>query len=222
MEPKLFDFKKLGILVLGFFLVAFSFFVLAGKGFASIKKLYDDLKNENQEIRILKENVETLKKIDLAIINKSDDVFIELPNSSFVPFVISNVKTESLDKILIDNLRSEPLNMGETIHGISLAYEGHVDKLDNIITFAESVQKYSPITAFPSIEMNEIDGKYNVNFKVATFWSDLPTELPHIDVTVNGLTDEETKLLNEISNYKKPAKSDLNPQNPVDRPNPFI
>ena len=105
METKLFDFKKLGILVLGFFLVASSFFVLAGKGFASIKKLYDDLKNENQEIRILKENIETLKKIDLAIINKSDDVFIELPNSSFVPFVISNVKTESLDKILIDNLR---------------------------------------------------------------------------------------------------------------------
>ena len=112
--------------------------------------------------------------------------------------------------------------MGETIQGISLAYEGHVDNLDNMITFAESVQKYSPITAFPSIDMNEFDGKYNVNFKVATFWSDLPTELPHIDVAVNGLTDEETKLLNEISNYKKPAKSNLNPQNPVDRPNPFI
>ena len=60
----MFDFKKLGILVLGFFLVASSFFVLAGKGFASIKKLYDDLKNENQEIRILKENIENHVEIE--------------------------------------------------------------------------------------------------------------------------------------------------------------
>lgn len=218
----MFDYKKLAVLGLGIFAVALSFFVLISKGVGSIRSLYKELADKKQEVKILKDNIETLKKVDLTMINKSEHVFMTLPDRSFVPLLISNIKSESTDKILIKTIKSENVNSGENIPGINLIYEAEAEKMENIFSFAEALQKYVPITVFNKIDISAKDGKYDIGFEAATYWAELPKDIPQVDSVVNNLTDEETKLLNEIAGYKLPTGSSLNPQGPSDRPNPFI
>lgn len=223
MKSSPFDIKRISLIAFGLVMVAAAFFALVKSGVGSVIRLFNELQTEHKEIKIIKENIATLKKVDIAVVNKTDQVFFTMPDRSLVPLVVSNLKTESTDKFKIETVRSDSTTtQNEAVDGLSLLYEGTVDEKENIVEIIDLIQKYSPLTVVERMELKETGVNYKINLRLATFWSELPTELPQLKEPVTELNEEETKLMETVSQFKRPSSSTLNPQGPVDRPNPFI
>lgn len=223
MKSSPFDFKRIALIAFGLVMVAAAFYALIKSGAGSVTRLYKELQTEHKEIKVIKENIATLKKVDIAVISKTDQVFFTMPDRSLVPLVVSNLKTESTDKFKIETVRSDSTTtQNASIEGLSLLYEGTVDEKEQIVEIVDSIQKYAPLTVVERMELKETGVNYKINLRLSTFWSELPTELPQLKEPVTELTEEETKLMDAVSQFKKPSSSTLNPQGPVDRPNPFI
>lgn len=222
MELKSFDLKKIGIIVAGFVGVVIAFAALVTTGIGSVKRLYGQLKDEQKQILIIKDNIQTLKKVDLAVVSKTDQVFVAMPNKPLVPLLITNLKTVSEGNFIINNIKSEAATPLDQVNGINLVCEGSVDNFLKGIEVVEKLQDYAPLTSIQELFMKTTGADdYQATITVSTFWSELPVELPRLDEPVKDLSSEEMQLVNTISQLKRPSSSNLDPQVPVDRINPF-
>lgn len=216
------DVKRIGTIFLGLAMVLLGFVILYQTGVGSVLKLYNEMQAERKDMNLVTENIATLKKVNIAVVNKTEQVFIAMPDRSLVPLLIANMKTVSENKFVTETVRSDTTTVSDPIKGLSLIYEGNTENISSIIDVIDSVQAYAPLTAIEELSVKESSEKYKVTLQVATFWADLPTELPQIKAPVTELSDEENNLMNEVAQFKKPNNSTLNPQGPVNRANPFI
>ncbi len=223
MKTSVFDTRKLIMILGGFVLVVISFVILLRNGVGTVMRLYGELKNQRQEITILKENIQLIRRIDLTVMSKSDQVFVALPDRSLLPVVVANMKNISAGKLNVSTFKSEIGQAQNDINMASLVYEGDASSIEDMLGVLDSLQGYLPLTAVESLEMSSGKGSgFQVSLKIATFWSKIPSELPEINEPVKDLTDDENKLMTDLARLKRPISDVLNPLPPTDRQNPFI
>jgi len=228
--------KKAGIPIT---LILFSLALL----FLVVKPLFDkvmSIRGETQKLSransVLENKVLSLENIDNSSLEKefrlaTAAVPYQIPLFSYVPAIRSAAENSGVVitnlSVDLDNNESDKKNKKEGSQGLTfnVSLEGPVD---SIMSFLNNLESSLPLASVDSGYFSQSDVNSGFGVQIVVYWKKLPDSLPKIDEPLATLSDQEKKLLTEISGYKG-AETVLLPGSggqesfppPSNRDNPF-
>lgn len=214
------------------FLLVVSFAVFGAKILVdNISFLSDQLQQNKQTEATLQTKLSSLGRVLPQATNDSVAAINALPAGSPVISVMSNIRTQATSfGLTLNNFSSstvpDTLNKGTLSGEVVFDIDGNYK---NIISLIDRIRGTSPVTTFDSIKIlsqGSLGGDdYRFTGHLLVYWAGLPTTIPPVSQSFEGLTADEKKILSQISSLNVPPVSVVtgagNPTTNSNRSDPF-
>lgn len=218
--------------------------VIIGLILVSIKLFTDNISSLNSKLgdNTKQENLLQVKLSSLRSAGLTDTVSADsqaaiqaLPASNPLLSIMANVQSEvqllglSLDSFSSTSVVTTADSGGVFSGDVTVDAEGGYKQT---LALIENLKSYTPLIRFEGIKILNQGllgvGSYKFTGDIFAYWAPLPTTLPAVSQSFEGLTDTEQAVLTKISALKAPSLSVL-PQNATvatssataGRPDPF-
>lgn len=217
MESK-FIIKPLGILLIIILLLSGSIYFSLGKINLIRAKIGESQKSE----KLLNTKVNILQNVDSIIPSDISFIDLALPSKGVVIYGMSQVKNQaSALGLLISDLKTgsaSQINSGVSKVTISFDVEGEEQA---VYDYLELFSKLLPLMKVDKVDISKINGVATASTTVSVFSGELPTKIPSLTTPVTDLTNDETKILNEILGFKQPQFILSSPNSETPKEDPF-
>lgn len=201
--------------------LAILFVITVVFGFQSLRNIKNKVLESKNIKNVLSQKLSILQSVEKTLPGDMTFIDIALPNQNSAIYGLNQVKNQSA----IYGLTLKSVTAGKTIDEdkikkIPLTFEIEGGK-ESIFQFLKSIAQSLPLIV---IEKVEIDAKKDPVYAQVTlnlYSSDNPTTIPAINSAVGELTNEEIKLLSEITSYKMPEFSEPTPSQESGKEDPF-
>lgn len=192
-------------------------------GFKNISNLRDNITTNKTTERSLSQKVQALETVNRTL--PGDVTFLDavLPSRGAVLYALSQLRTQSLNNNLaISNLKTGnviPESAGVMKSSVSFEVEGQES---NVFDFLSSLNKVLPLINIDKISFNNSLGLSRANVSVYVYSAELPKTIPSITGAVGELTNQDTTLLNELTEYILPQFTEpVIEETPAQKTDPF-
>ncbi len=118
------------------------------------------------------------------------------------------------------NLKAAGENEMAGLYQTQLSFE--VDgTLASILNFLASISTFAPLTKLEEVKISESISGIRANVTLTVYWSPFPQRLPELASPLAELTSDELETLTTLGELEAPVFSDLTPQAPSTRADPF-
>lgn len=195
----------LSVIVL--YILGFNFF------FNQISSVLEKISLHRQQITTLQQKAAILSDSTQGVNNFTDGVLIAIPQADSSLLAISQIKSSASNAgLTIDNISySAGRQIGDNLQQISFAVDVS-GNLNSIRTFLSSFSQSAPISTFSSLSIVEDNAITRLSTSVSYYWGPLPTQLPELEKPLVNLSDEDLKLITDLSALKKPSISLSSPE----------
>jgi hypothetical protein len=121
----------------------------------------------------------------------------------------------------VDDLRVSGGASGSTEVSILTISYNIGGSVDETLNFMRETKNYLPLMKAERIEFRITDESAEIDTNARSNFSAYPEKLPSITEPIDKITEAEYQILNELTLKQTPAFFELQPTNPVSRPNPF-
>lgn len=200
MESK-FLLKPIGILI--FVIILFIGSLKFGLGqINSVKSKIDESK-KNEKLLINK--IDVLKNVTTKFPENISFIDLALPSKGIAIYGMSQVKNQAdLLGLIVTNLRTgNPVDEKNGISRVSISFDVQGDE-QLIYEYLNKFPKLLPLMKVDKLSISNIDGISNASVTLSAFSGDFPEKIPSLQSPVKDLTDSESEVLYELSNYIGP------------------
>lgn len=193
-------------------------------GYSQISLVYakvSDLK-DTQEKLVAKLNI--LESVESALSENITFIDVALPSKSSIIYGLAQVKKlASENSVVVSNLKAGSAILEDNgISKYSINFEAEGFDAD-IQKFLLSFYKALPIMNIDKVKIDKSGDIARSTVSLYIYFADLPEKIPAVTESVNGLSSEDIKMIEELSTYTLPDFFDPKPgQNQTEaRNNPF-
>ena len=205
--------------------VVLVFVFFAPKTASELDKKMKEFKTVQSEEVVLSAKLESLRGISPDLLDSEDVTVIALPSKNPGLWIVSQIRRSSREtEISITEMSVTNIYDSGDIKSSDIEFELEANEYQSLLAFIEDMTVMLPVYSLNLISVNREKGQRNIfrgEVKATFFWSDFPKTLPPINEPINKLTDDEIKLLEVITAFKRPIFTELTPGQPQDRPQPF-
>lgn len=213
--------KKLIISVFVTISVSVLFFVLIKIGIGKVVSQRSETKKLEKNITVLNQKIDTLSKVEDALSKNIKFFSLALPEDNPSLLISYMVKVNSAQMGLIyDNLKGGSEGKDKNVSKVDITFDLE-GPFENMITFTKATENFSPIVTLEKLKMNQSGGIFSSSFTLRGYWAALPENIPTVTQAISDFTEAETTLITRISKLLLPAFSDLAPNKPSTRTDPF-
>jgi len=199
-------------------LALFSFNFMSQKVSAQKARLSSTKRNES----ILIEKRRVLAEFDAISTEEISALTSVLPDKNASLIMLSQIKRIARDLGLsFSNLNINPAAKTKgDIYTSQMKFD--VDgNITSLIGFIKILQDYAPVKTIDTVRFINSGGLVRGEIALAVYSSPFPKKIPAITEAIKGLSTSEFELLTELSNMTLPAFTELIPESPGARTNPF-
>ncbi len=206
-----------------FFLAAILLIVVYQIGISRINSQKAKLQKAERNENILNQKQQVLQSIESEVLAYADAVSVAMPDKNSSLTVISQLKSiaeengVSLNNVEVTNPSKDKNGLSKTI--LSLEVEG---VLVQVLSFLSEMGNFAPLSTIDKADLTQAGGVIRATVDLAVYWAPLPTKLPAISEAVNELSADESALIIEFSNLKQPTFTEVLPDLPSERVDPFV
>jgi len=197
-----------------FLIKPMAFLVVVAVLFVSVAAIafnqLSSLIQKNEEAKILEtkltQKVMVLEKVTNIISGDMTFLDIVVPYKASVLYALSQVKNQSLKYgLILSNLKTgSPAAEKGDIDRIALSFDIEGQE-SSIYEFIASFQKLLPLMNVNKIKINTTGGIVRANINLFVYSAPLPKTIPSVSAAATDLTDQEIKMIVELSTYGLPA-----------------
>lgn len=171
----------------------------------------------------LSQKASVLESIPDKLSGDTNFLSIVLPSRTSVLYALSQIKTEAAkNNLVLTNIESSSPVVSDdgisTVY-ISLDIEGTNTSLFSML---KAIPKMLPIISIDKVKtIGSGSDISKTTLTVKTYSSELPKTLPALSTTSSSFTDEEIKLLDELSRYSLPSFVETGAKPAVPKADPF-
>lgn len=175
-------------------------------GFSNINSVRDKLSEVARETKTLEQKLFILKTVDQNLANITSAFDIALPSKSSTLYGLNQIKNiATLNNLMVSNVLSGSLtSLNKEISKIPITFEVEGSETD-IFNFLNSLSKVLPLMTVTSVDYSSSDNLSSATVTLNVYTAPLPKNIPSITQSVSDLTNDELKLIDELSTYQKPA-----------------
>lgn len=217
--------KDLQTLSIPFLLV----FVLAVLLFVSYKILFPRIQNEKSDLAKNKQDEQVLTKKQQVLSSFSSEAssyvgssVVAVPEKNSALIMISQIKKIVQVRLLaMNNLQIGSLVPEKNgLYKVQLQFDLDGDLLQST-AFIKDVENVAPIANINKIKVSQTSGTSRMTVSINVYSAPYPKTLPAITEAESDFTDKEKATLAKLTNLVQPAFSEVTPNSPQQRPNPF-
>ncbi len=213
--------KSLGIPFL-YLIFSIMFLIVFFKiGLSQINNQRKILADEQSSNKILQQKEFLLRNFQTGIEEFVDASANAIPEKNPVLVMVSQLKNLSaIQGVTLTSFKvgTESQHEGISAVELSVGVEGTPSTLFN---FLQTLSQVSPISLIDKVKINTVAGAATGNISIKVFFAPFPQRLPALTEPIVEFSDQENKLLEELSSLSPPLFSNLNPQSPAAREDPF-
>jgi|SRR5581483_4883421 len=177
----------------------------------NVSSLNDQLAQNRDSESKLQAKLNSLSEVSSLVTTDSQVAIDALPEKNPVLSVLSNIRSSAASfGLTLNNVSSGEIVTGSSGAGLSsseIIFETDGD-YKNLTSLIDIIKSTSPVTIFDSIKVtsqSSLGGDtYRFVGHLFTYWASLPTTIPSVTQSFEGLTDEEQQILTRISALKPP------------------
>ena len=181
-----------------------------------------DLQKATKNETILGQKQQVLQTIENDILSFADATVVAMPDKNPSLVALSQLKTLAEGAgLFLNNIEigGKAISKSGTLKTtISFEVEG---TLSQVLNYLVSTKSFAPLSTIDRVEMAQAGGVIRASVDLAVYWAPLPTKLPAIADPVLELTAVENSLLTELLSLEQPAFSQVLPEAPSARVDPF-
>lgn len=217
--------KDLQILAIPFLLVI----VLIVLFFVSYKIIYPRIRQQRSDLATNKRNEVVLTKKQQVLSSFSSEAssyvgpsVVAVPEKNAALMIVSQIKNLSQSKLLgLSNLEIGSLVPDKNgLSKVQIQFDLEGDLLQST-SFIKDLGGVAPITNVEKIKVAGVSDVTKVSVGLNVYSAPFPTKLPSITEAESDLTQDEKDTLSKITSLIQPAFSEVTPNSPQERPNPF-
>ena len=222
------DFKSLAkggpqiLIPAAVFLVMLGLTFLGGKfAYRQISSLRDKISQEKKSYNILSQKVAFLQEYREQLETGSDKSVFALPKANSSLVASSALKKLALGSgVFLSNIKtSAEVKDEDDLSRVDLTFEAEGGK-EALFSFLTQIGNLAPIISIENVKITQSAGNYQAAVTSRTFFTPLPEKLPALTEPVKQLTDNEKKLVEEISKLSPPDFLEVAPTT-AGKENPF-
>lgn len=191
-------------------------------GVSRIKTQRAELQKATKNETILGQKQQVLQTIENNILSYADTAITAMPDKNPSLAALSQLKnlaernTLNLNSIEVGGKVANKSGTSKTT--ISFEVEG---TLSQVLNYLLSTKNFAPLSTIDRVEIAQAGGVIRANVDLAVFWAPLPTKLPAMVEPVSELTASEENLITELLSLEQPLFSQVIPEAPSSRIDPF-
>ena len=200
------------------------FFYLVSFSYPQIQDKLGSLKEARNLENTLTERVELLKVFrDGVLDEKSDQIYLVLPDKNSSAILISQLRNDLLQQSLslsgVDVVSETEEN---SIKKSSITYEFVSNDFLQPLKIALALKETAPVSTIEELKITkDVNNTITNELKTTIYWSNLPTNLPSLNMPIAKISTEEQQVLDRVLRYRFPSVNNPNPEINNNRRNPF-
>ncbi len=178
-------------------------------------------KEITQTRKQLSEKVSVLENIPEQFSGDTSFLNVVLPENSSVLYALSQIKSvANANALSLTNIESStPVTQGKlSVVYVSFDVEGENSSL---FVLLNAIPKMLPLMSLDKVKTVSSTTTTKSTLMIKVYSSELPKTLPSLSTANSTFTNEEIKMLDELSSYKLPTFFDSGPKSPVVKEDPF-
>jgi len=93
--------------------------------------------------------------------------------------------------------------------------------LGQITSLLKAIRNVAPIMTLDGVELSDSGGISLADISIKSYWASFPDKIPSITQPIKKFTKEDLDVLLSLSKLTSPGFSNLSPQSPSGRKDPF-
>lgn len=170
----------------------------------------------------LEEKANLLKNMGPIVVDQADQTVIAIPEKNpavVMLFQLSNLANEK-ELIVTEKEVAVPSRSKDGIESSIVTLKA-VGQIEQILPYLLEIKTLAPLSNIIEVNMKEDKTFLEIETKVAVYYSDFPTTIPSVAQPVNKLSKNEEQIYERISDLRLPNLSELSPNDPTIREDPF-
>lgn len=206
------------------FLIAITALLLTSikMGIAQITREQNELSSLAKNTDILSSKEAVLREVQNSAVSQVDSVVGAVPSKNPLLLVISQIKNLASEKgLILSRLQAGGESKAQTTLSsgdISFDIEGDTS---SILNFVKTIAEASPLMTIEKISLTQTANSTLGSIVLKSYWASLPDKIPSTTDSLAGLTPDEQKTLTKIQGLLPAPYSQLVPESPTRRENPF-
>ncbi len=197
--------------------------VIAPASYIQIASRITSFRSQEATQVVLAKKLAVLQNTGADVLDKSTESTIALPDKNPILGIMSQVKVlVAQEGVRITGVKSSGVSdFGDNIQKLELTISMESQSYDAITKVASELSSRAPLSTVDSLEISDSTNVKEGELTLVVYWSKLPENLPPLTQPLAAFSPDELTTLSKLSQLSAPQFSNLTPEAPTERENPF-